>query len=789
MKHDGIINVATGFSAGSRIWKNTKIKWSVLVKKLTKENKTNETLKEYISASKSEQGKIKDVGGYVGAYLRNQRRKPENIVSRQLLTLDIDYAHSNFWDDFCMQYSSAAVLHSTHSHTEENPRYRLIMPLDRETTPDEYVALARQIAGVLGIDLFDSTTFETNRLMFWPSNPIDTNYYYKVQDGPWISCDEILDCYEDWTDSSRWPTSKKESEHVNFLKNKQQDPIKKTGSIGLFCRTFSIQDSIQNFLNDIYSKISEDRYTYKNGSTAGGLVIYDDKFAYSHHGTDPCGGKLCNAFDLVRIHLFGHLDTNINTSPSNQKSFKLMENFVVSNEEVKKLIATENISEANYDFKNSDVEEIIDIEWAKELEVNTKGDYLSSAINIDLIFNNDPRLLGAFKYNMFDNKRYIYKSVPWRKIDKPEPIKNVDYSGVRNYLEIVYKITGSLKIDDSLALQFEKNSFHPVKDYLKNLKWDGIKRIDDILIDYFGADKNIYTKEAIRKPLVGAVARILNPGIKFDLVLTLVGPQGTGKSTLVDKLGLGWSSDTFTTVHGKEAFEQLQGAWLMEIAELSGLRKAEVEAVKHFISKREDTFRPAYARDQETFPRQCVFIGTTNNKDFLKDPTGNRRFLPVDINIDNIKKSIFKLSKEDIDNFWAEAVHLYKNKEKLYLSKEANFLAIGEQKKHSSIDEREGLIEKYLDILLPENWDEMSLENRKMFLYDPNKIEAKTERVFVCVAEIWCECLGKEKSDMNRYKTRDINEILRNLKNWEQSNSTKNFPIYGKQKYYSRSLF
>jgi predicted P-loop ATPase len=277
-------------------------------------------------------------------------------------------------------------------------------------------------------------------------------------------------------------------------------------------------------------------------------------------------------------------------------------------------IANDHINSAKYEFADPEhdrtqeevVEKEVDpeaesVEWMKELEVDTRGAYLSSDANLNLIFANDPRLKRLFRQNDFDGKRYVFGNLPWRRVVKPEPVKNVDYSGVRNYLGCVYGITSSLKIDDAMALEFERNHFHPILDYLNDLKWDGIQRVDKLLIDYMGADDNIYSREAIRKMLVGAVARVMNPGVKFDLVLMLVGPQGSGKSTFIKKLGKSWFSDTFLTVQGKEALEQIQGAWLIEIAELSGLRKAEVESVKHFISKSEDSFRPAYARTSEIY--------------------------------------------------------------------------------------------------------------------------------------------------------------------------------------------
>lgn len=792
MKFDGSLDIAIGRSAESKIWKNTKLEWSELVQRLSEEHKTTETFKEYIASTKDEQSKIKDVGGYVGGYLRAGRRKPANVVHRQLLTLDIDFAHLDFWEDYQLLYGNAAILHSTHKHHESSPRFRLVMPVNREVTPDEYIAIARQVAGTLDIDLFDNTTFETNRLMFWPSNPKDIDYYFRFQDGPWLDADEVLATYLDWTDSSLWPTSTKQIDKIKTNASKQEDPENKKGIVGAFCRTYTIQEVIEKYLKDTYVQAVDGRYTYTKGSTASGLIIYEDKFAFSHHGTDPCSGKLCNAFDLVRIHKFGHQDGEAGESGNKAKSFKAMEELAKKDKHVKKIIASENLAEARYDFADDTItfeEDDSDIDWMQELEVDARNKYLSTATNINMIFANDIRLKGLFRLNQFDQKHYVFGTLPWRRIPKPEPLKNVDYSGVRNYIESLYGISGQIKIEDAMNLEFEKNSYHPIKDYLRSLKWDGKKRVDNLLIEYFGAEDNVYTHEAIRKMLVGAVARIFEPGCKFELVLVLVGEQGTFKSSFLKALGKQWFSDTFLTVQGKEALEQIQGAWIIEMAELAGLRKAEVEAVKHFISKQEDTFRPAYGRTSETYLRQNVFFGTTNNFDFLRDPSGNRRFMPILVRKDYIIKNTFKhLLEDEVDQIWAEAVQLYKAKEKLYLSPEAETIAFGKRIEHSENDERRGIIENYLDTLLPEKWDSMDIIDRRDYLSDPLSAKGKIERDYVCIAEIWCECLGKEKDQMDRYKTRELNDIMRSLDRWEQFTSTKNFSIYGKQKYYARRL-
>lgn len=784
--HDGKLDIAVGHGARSRKWKRKEMTWLDLVDKLADAHRTAETQREYFKASKAERSKIKDVGGYVGGYLRGARRKQENVVHRQLVTLDIDYAHAHFWTDFILEFDNAAVLHTTHSHTEENPRFRLIMPLSREVTPDEYVPVARRIAGNLDIELFDVTTFQTHRLMYWPSVSSDADYGFQFQDGNWVDVDELLDSYIDWKDSTLWPTSVKQLEDVERLSKKQEDPEFKRGIIGAFCRTYTITEAIETHLPDVYTHVDnvDDRFTYVNGSTAAGLVLYEDKFAYSHHGTDPCGGKLCNAFDLVRIHLFGHLDKDSIAAPSKLPSFQAMSEFSRNDSEVKGTLALERFSEAKADFALTEEEAEANVEWAKNLELDGRGNYVASANNINIILANDPKLAGIFEHNEFDKRYYVISSPPWRKITEPEPLRSVDKAGIRNYIEVVYKISGKQKIEDALLLEFERHSFHPIKDYLDGLTWDGEERVDTFLIDYFGVEDNIYTREAIRKTLTGAVARIYKAGIKFDLVLTLIGSQGCGKSTLVYKLGKGWSSDTFGTVKGKEAFEQLQGAWLIEMAELSGLKKAEVESIKHFITKQEDMYRKAWGEMVETYKRQCVFIGTTNNKNFLRDPTGNRRFMPIDVDDTFAIKSIFDIEEETIDQIWAEAKNFFQKGEPLYLSEEANEIAELERSEHRDVDERAGIVESFLDIPITKKWADLDALTRQM--YFEGEITGTVKRDKICIAEIWVECLGKSRADMTRYNTRDLNEIMRGMQGWEQQKSPANFGIYGKQKYFKR---
>jgi predicted P-loop ATPase len=773
--HDGLLEIATGRSRKELQWKNSKTTWSQLVLRFSQTHRTSETLAEYLSSDKSRQDEIKDVGGFVGGYINTGRRKTENILRRSMLTLDLDFAKPGFWDLYAMIYDNSAVLYSTHKHQPDKPRLRLIIPLSRPVSVDEYSAVSRRIAGNLDIDNFDDTTFEAARLMYWPSTSSDAEFLFEFQDGPWLDPDQVLTTYSNWHDISEWPSG---SRAVGLLSNglgKQGDPLSKPGLIGAFCRTYTIHEAIYTFLPEIYKPCEMDnRFTFTGGSTSGGLVVYEDKYAFSHHGTDPASGKLSNAFDLVRIHLFGEKDRDAKeNTPSNRlPSFLEMEQFASSDAGTRIAIASERIESVSDDFGVS-LHEDSDNSWLGELQVDRRGVPFPSIDNVLLILQHDPVLKGLFALNKFDIREIATRDMPWRKIAPGiDFLKDSDDSALRHYLEKRYSIRNRQSVQDALAINVEQNFFHPVKNYLSSLSWDGISRIDTLLIDYLGASDSEYTRQVIRKVMVAAVKRIYHPGAKFDYVLTLVGPQGAGKSTFVQKIGMSWYSDSFGTIQGKEAYESIQGVWIMEMGELAGLRKAEMETIKHFISKCEDRYRVAYGKRTETFPRQCIFIGTTNNRDFLNDPTGNRRFWPVDVTVNKPLKNIWlDLNQAEIDQLWAEAVSLYKAGESVFLDQDIELQATVIQSDHTELDERTSLVQDYLDKKIPANWYDLSLYEKRSFLqgdHDPLRAEAVLQRNKITVLEIWTELFANKQSDLTRWAAKEIHNIMHNIVGWEQ---------------------
>ncbi|HBZ6636335.1 virulence-associated E family protein [Clostridium botulinum] len=705
LKYDGQVALATGNSKTSKHWKNKSIMYSALVEKLNQTTRTPETYAEYKKMSKTERDRIKDQGGFVGGSLKEGRRKAENVQNRTLLTLDLDYVDGDIWSSIELLYDFSVCMYSTHTHAPDNQRLRLVIPLSRPVLPDEYQAIARKVADDIGIDQFDDTTYEPCRLMYWPSTPSDGEYVFKVQDLPWLNPDEILDRYTfGWEDVSYWPESSRARAKLNKAISKQEDPLSKKGIIGAFCRTYSISEAISEFLKDVYVPgADETRYTFAEGSTSGGVVVYDDKFSYSHHGTDPASNILCNAFDLVRIHKFGELDDEAkpDTPANRMPSFTKMSEFVSNDKKVLVTIGQEKMAAAQEDFEVVETEEEINTEWLYELEYTDKGKILNISDNYVLIINNEPLLKNGIAYNEFTNKIIVKRKLPWRKKDNLSDWCDTDDAGLRTFIEKYYGISNISKYNDAISLVVANNSFHPIKELFNNLKWDGIQRINTLLIDYLGAEDTLYTKVIMKKWLVAAVARVFNPGCKFDNMPILSGPQGIGKSTFFKKIGINWFTDNNIDLKDtKKAIEVLRGKLIVEMAELSNMKRADVEITKNFITRTEFEARPAYGKRNITLPIQWVYCGTTNDKEFLKDKTGNRRFWPIDVGINEPKKSVFKdLSKEVIFQTWAEALELYKNEYKLTLSEEEEKQAQAQQQLHMETDELEQIIEDKL------NWD------------------------------------------------------------------------------------
>ena len=796
LDNDFSIDLATAHSRIAKKWRNRHWLWSELLQRCSETKRTGETAAEYARMSKEEQSNVKDVGGFVGGYLSGGIRKNANVMYRTVATLDIDYGTVNVWDDFTMAFGFAAMIYSTHKHSSKTPRYRLVFPLSRQVSPAEYEPLCRKIAAEIGIDLFDDTTYELPRLFYWPSTSKDADFVFDYQDGPACDVDAILSQYVDYKDVSAWPLSSREGDVIAHEIKKQGDPTEKPGVIGAFCRAYSIEDAIDTFLSDKYEKTGHDgRYTYKLGSVAGGLVCYEGKFAYSHHETDTASKQLCNAFDLCRVHLFGAQDEGSRALDVTRKpSYAAMQEFAAKDKAVKLLMARERAQAAADDFDGLDDAELpedYNDEWKAELEYTKSGKLLCNIANIILILENDPALAGHIVHDLFTGMDSAKDGLPWNK--NANQWTDTDDANLRVWLEKHYDITGKEKIADALTAVLTRHSYHPIRDYLSGLTWDGVPRLDRIIIDYMGAEDSELNRAMSRKHFVAAVARVFNPGCKYDYCLIMSGAEGIGKSTLLRVMGGKWFNDSITTLEGKEGMEQLRRAWVVELGELSSIKRSDVEQVKAHLSKQVDIYRAAYARRVLEHPRQCVFCGTTNEALFLKGDTGNRRFWVIPVVAELRKyRDWSEAIRRDRDQLWAEAVHYYKQGEPLYLSEELE--AQAKQRQQDFNDDNDdpivAMLDKYLNTLLPVNWDTMDIQARRSYLRDPDPLQAEgtVKRDKVCAAEFICEQLGKDMADKDyKYLCRRVSKMIGDRPEWERVSSTKHAAkLYGTQRGFRR---
>ena len=786
LTYDKTLDIALGNSRTTKKWKNKPTTWSELLTRLETPTRTSETMAEYRAMTRARQSEVKDVGGFVGGYCNHGSRS--DIRHRSVLCLDADFADAELWPDWELLYGKAAAVYSTHKHTPEKPRLRLVVPLSRDVSPDEYQAIGRRIAAMLGIDKFDDTSYQPQRVMYWPSCSQDGEYFFRYLDAPLLDPDEVLATYHDWTDVSSWPMSSRVSDVVKRTAAKQGDPLTKPGVVGAFCRAYyPIQEAIAAFV-PVYEPCDDGaRYTYTEGSTAAGVVLYDDKFTFSHHGTDPASGQLLNAWDLVRVHKFGALDADADpTKPiTSRPSHKAMLDLATEDDLVKVQLVNDRTGDALDDFEALPDDPEPDA-WKKKLKFTDKGTLAQTIENVVTILRHDPRLAGCLALDEMKNNIVIVRPTPWKKGTEAAQWLDADDAALRFFLERVYGISSKDKIFDAVNVVATENRFHPVKDYLNSCTWDGVPRVETLLIDYLGAEDIPYTRTVTRKVMAAAVARIFQPGCKFDHMLTLRGAQGLGKSSFIGKLGGQWFSDTMTTVQGKEAYEQLLGVWIMEVGELAGMRKAEVEAIKLFLSKQSDRFRPAYGRRTQEFPRQCIFIGSTNETQFLRDSTGNRRFWVVDTPHDPPKDFWKELTPEVVKLIWAEAVEIYKAGEPLFLDKEMEQVAREIQEAYEEENPKAGIVADYLDRLLPAEWDDWDIYARRQWL--ETDAEGVTARTTVCTLEIWTEALGGNPDKFDRYAGKEIADILAKLPEWRhQGNRQKTVRPYGRQRYYERN--
>jgi predicted P-loop ATPase len=507
--------------------------------------------------------------------------------------------------------------------------------------------------------------------------------------------------------------------------------------------------------------------------------------------------QLCNAFDLCRIHLFGvHDEGSRVTDITRLPSYLKMQDFAAKDKTVRVLLTKERRADAESDFADVDLDEAenpeeANTDWMADLEYDRKGAIKSTAKNIICIIENDPRLKGHLWHDLFSGFDLVKGGLPWDK--KATQWGNRDDANLRIYLEENYGVTGKDKIKDAKDAVFTRRRVHPIRDYLNSLTWDGTPRLDTLIVDYLGVEDTALNRAMTRKHFTAAVARVMNPGCKYDYCLIVTGAEGIGKSTLFSVMGGEWFNDSLVTMEGKSGMEQARGGWVIELPELGSIKRSDVEQVKAYISRQDDTYRPAYGTVTEKHPRQCIFCGTTNETYFLKGDTGNRRFWVMAADADRRKHNDVKADlMAERDQVWAEAVERWKEGEKLYLPADMETEARHRQAEYNddADDPVKDMLLAYLDMKLPGEWQTWDLKRRRAYITDPDPLDqtGTEERTRVCAAEFICERLGRDMGDKEyKYLARKVGRLMDDLPGWERMGISKHAQaVYGVQKSFRR---
>lgn len=844
---------------------NKATTWGNLLDKMsTPMIDVHHTLKQYLALPKAEQDKLKNVGFFVGGQCDNGVRRIDSIKERWVVTLDVDACTSAQVFDLEAGDTDLAgyefFVYSTRKHTKDKPRLRIILPLARACEAEAYHALSRILAEKFdaSMESIDPVSYRVTQLMYWPSVCAGADFFTFHNPGKMVEPSEVLEAFGDWRDHTKLPRSERDESQFTAAGKKPEDPEKKEGLVGAFCRVYDVPAAIDEFLADIYVDPAETaqglRYTFAGGTTSHGAIVYDKgKFLYSNHMHDPAAGHSQNAFDLVRIHLFGDLDAKVRegTSPMSMPSVKAM----LGHLEGDKAVAKE-LRDSNYDtssmFRDMDDEGVFDSmpentgeaqvsakrkeddptydpdldgqengsedepagDWFDQLDVNGEGVIKPTVPNLRLIMLNDPRLAGACCKNQFSQRVVCRKPL---KIDGLPAMKILDKTNgdiwtdlhtrkVRFLLESRRgKGLGGygLRIADrdmeaAVDLTADSQAFHPVREYLDWLKWDGKPRVADVFIDYLGANNARYAayyREISRLTFIAGVARIYEPGCKWDHVPIFEGLQGTGKSTFIETLGLGWYRVMNSALEDKNrAIETMSGSWVLEIPELTQFKKSESEKIKDFFSVKSETTRLAFEKRPQEYRRQCIFFGSTNKKEYLKDETGNRRFWPVECTAEKIDNE--RLRRE-IDQIWAEAVTLYlamRAKKPfgdlpLYLAdRDVAEPAVEIQESRRVVSEEEEMAREIENWLNTPCHPEDAAGKRGDFGTFDEDMPVKVLRKVVCNAEIAEKVFGYDKSD---FTTRNglqqkFGRAMAMVQGFQKNRAPRLHGDYGVQRVYVR---
>ena len=722
----------------------------------------------------------KHCGGYMAGKASSINRKDSQVEYRTMVTLDADNAEPSL-PARVERLGLTALIHSTYSHTPDTPRYRIVIPLiGPGLTEEEYPRAARGLMETLGKEQFDKTCDQAKRIMFWASTSSPDQYEVYSYDGEPATAQRLLERFGGFTPKP---------EHKRGPK---QDPYKLPGVIGAFNRLYNMARAVEEF-NLPYEYVGENRWKYSGSKSSGGVCAYPDGYVYSNHASDPAGGRALCVFDLVAMHRFRDLDeeagTPLNVAPKDRPSIRKAMKEFMGLQDVK-----EELMGINLNLLGNG--ELTDMPgWVSKLHVHPKtGKTLDDAYNWRLLVEHDPVLQGL-AYNTMSLATVTRQDLPWRKVTpgRNDQLTEADREEISDHLECTYNMRypSERRLNGVINKSAQKHAFHPVEEYLEGLQWDGVSRIES----WLPCDQNAHTRRVARLVAVQAVARALNPGVKVDNCLILAGGEGLGKTRFIETMSRGWHTQ-LGPIEGaalRDTIMHMSKSWITISDEGVAMKKADADALKNFITLTHDNVRLPYARETVELPRRQVIWGTTNNTIFLRAQEGNRRFLIVEVT-----KKVGLYTDEYVDQVWAEAVHIWKESRAkhgvksnpdLYLSDEEEAVAKSVRERATEEDPLVGRIQNYLDMLVPDDWEKMSVEDRikQLHLYESGLVRGTHRIDRVCTLEIWSVVLGNTHGKPSRVESLEIAEALRKIPGWESSGAKRaRFSFFGQQRFFLR---
>ena len=670
-----------------------------------------------------------------GSYTRND----SNLKTRNLIVIDIeDTGLSSQEVQTIIQEKLASykyLLYSTISHKPNNPRLRLVLEPSRDIVKGEYKPTIQHVIQLLNIK-YDTSSCTWSQLQGLP---------IAVRDNEFIFIKHLKGEPYPVQKAKRLRKRKSSSENVSI------EPVSHDEAISI----------MEKYIENEQDKLQERNEYYLSCLTVIAKSVVTGEIEYDT--AIECMELLALGNDEWKENNVEELNGELSRANNSVEYFKNDYTFI---SKFKK-------TQQGVHVTNAVTQETL------KISTNENGKVIQTLENLEKVILS----ITPIAYNELTDVIEIRD-----KQGKIKPLEKRDKELLRMDIEKRFNFKAKIvDLETAIISASDKFRYHPIKNKITSTEWDKTPRAETFFIDVLGVEDNVYNRECTRKWLLASLTRLFNNGVKFDEMIILQGGQGIGKSTTLQRLSLGYYTD-ITEKLGDEVTFKVMRTWLVELSELSTMKKTDSDTFKAWLSATKDTVRKKYGGDPDDYPRAFTILGTTNNKEILKDRTGNRRYWLMYCDKENIKSTIWSLDSQYILQLWSEVYQWYKNKETLLISDETKLYM---EKLSSGALEHNPLEEKIINVLdmyVPSNWKDIISDNAKHFEYyhhvndyvsygkGSEEFKLETQIMDITTGELYF-LLG----DGNTFYTdlrgnafaKEINKVMNNLPNWKKSENIK----------------